>query len=100
MQADIIWPHVIMSQSYGLDGLDSQHLHSMPGIGSQGPFTRILQAACLMISMVSILLLLLADPQGKRVKTDQLRQDIVDLQEKPIADIQLPEKVVSTPRKL
>ena len=41
-----------------------------------------------------------ADPQEKKVKADQLRQNIADLQDKPIEDIQLPEKVVSTPRKL
>ncbi len=38
-----------------------------------------------------------ADPEEKKIKTQSLRQDIADLQDKPIIDIQLPKKVVSTP---
>ena len=38
-----------------------------------------------------------ADPQEKKVKAGPLRQDIADLQDKPIINIQLPKKVVSTP---
>ena len=34
-----------------------------------------------------------ADPQERKIKADTLRQDIADLQDKPIEDIQLPEKV-------
>ena len=37
-----------------------------------------------------------ADPQEKKIKAGLLRQDIADLQDKPIKDIQLPEKVVRT----
>ena len=35
-----------------------------------------------------------ADPQEEKIKADMLRQDIAALQDKPIEDIQLPEKVV------
>ena len=38
-----------------------------------------------------------ADPQQKKIKADALRQDIAALQDKPIEDIQLPEKVEKTP---
>ena len=37
-----------------------------------------------------------ADPQEKKIKALKLRQDIADLQDKPIEDIQLPEKVENT----
>ena len=38
-----------------------------------------------------------ADPQEKKVDAQKLRQDIADLQDKPIEDIQLPEKIEHTP---
>ncbi len=38
-----------------------------------------------------------ADPQEKKIKALSLRKEIAELQDKPIADIQLPEKVVKTP---
>ena len=40
-----------------------------------------------------ILWMVNADPQEKKIKAQKLRQDIADLQDKPIEDIQLPEKV-------
>ena len=44
-----------------------------------------------------ILWMVNADPQEKKIKARPLRQDIADLQDKPIEDIQLPEKVEKTP---
>ena len=44
-----------------------------------------------------ILWMVNADPQEKKIKALPLRQDIADLQDKPIEDIQLPEKVENTP---
>jgi len=38
-----------------------------------------------------------ADPQEKKIKVFSLRQEIAELQDKPIEDIQLPDKVVKTP---
>ena len=38
-----------------------------------------------------------ADPQEKKIKALKLRQDIADLQDKPIEDIQLPKKIEKTP---
>ena len=37
-----------------------------------------------------------ADPQQKKIKANSLRRDIAALQDKPIKDIQLPEKVIRT----
>jgi hypothetical protein len=35
-----------------------------------------------------------ADPEGKKIKAQSLRQEIAELQDKPIEAVQLPEKVV------
>ena len=43
-----------------------------------------------------ILWMVNADPQEKKIGAQKLRQDIADLQDKPIEDIQLPEKVENT----
>ena len=44
-----------------------------------------------------ILWMVNADPQEKKIKARALRQDIANLQDKPIEDIQLPERVENTP---
>ena len=44
-----------------------------------------------------ILWMVNADPQGTKINELTLRQDIANLQDKPIKEIQLPEKIVKTP---
>ena len=55
--------------------------------------TMVVRAKNQSIAEQLILWMVDVDPEEKKIKAQSLRQDIADLQDKPIQDIQLPEKV-------